>query len=254
MNILLLLAPLALLVLLGFILALHHKNNGIADVFWGLHFLALTLMAAFLFAEPNLRQLLLVLLVSVWAFRLALHIGRRNWSKGEDPRYTAMRKPWGKHQTLGTFLQVFLFQAILALLVVSPVLWAQFQVSNPALGILDFLGVAVWLFGFLFESIGDAQLARFVKTKKPGEIMTKGLWAYTRHPNYFGEVTQWWGIFLVVLSVPRGFAFVFGPILITCLILFVSGIPLLEKRYAGSPAWELYKKRTSVFFPWPPRK
>lgn len=247
------LAPFLLLIFSGFALALYRKNNGIADVFWGLYFWILTLSAFALFSDGSVRQILLFALVTLWALRLALHIGKRNWSKGEDPRYAAMRLRWGRHQILGSFLQVFVLQGLLAFIVISPVLWAMMNSTNT-LGLLDFFGLVLWCFGFLFESIGDAQLAAFVKTKKPGEIMTKGLWKYTRHPNYFGEVVQWWGIFLIVLAAPAPLWLAIGPLTITLLILFVSGVPLLEKHYEGNSAFEEYKKRTPVFIPWFPKK
>ncbi len=244
------LAPFVLLIFTGFFLALYRKNNGIADVFWGLYFWVLTLTAFILFSDASARAILLLGLVSLWALRLSLHIARRNWSKDEDPRYAAMRSAWGAHQVLGTFFQVFVLQAILAFIVISPVLWTLLNPVSGGLNGVDVLGLCVWVFGFLFETIGDAQLAAFVKTKKPGEVMTKGLWKYTRHPNYFGEVVQWWGIFIITLTVPHAAWFIVGPLTITGLILFVSGVPLLEKHYEGNPAFEAYKKKTSKFIPW----
>lgn len=237
----------------AFALAVFKRNNGVADVFWGLYFLVLTGGAFAFFAAPDLRQGILLSLVAIWGLRLSWHIGRRNWGKPEDPRYAAWRKDWGKWAGLRSYFQVFLLQGLLAVVIVSPVLWVM-QAPSVPFGLLDGLGLGVWLLGFLFESVGDAQLAAFVRTKKPGEIMTHGLWAYTRHPNYFGEVTQWWGLFIIALSVPGGLCFLGGPVTITALILFVSGVPLLEQRYAGNAAFEAYKKCTSLFVPWFPKK
>lgn len=247
-----LLVPLLVFLSLGFLVAHFKQDNSIADVLWGLYFILLTGLAFIFYAEPDLRQILSLVLVSIWGLRLSTHIFSRHWGKGEDPRYTDMKKTW-KWVALRSYVQVFLLQGILALLIVSPVLWVQIQTSAGKLGWLDGVGLGVWILGFLFEVIGDAQLGAFVKTKKPGEIMERGLWRYTRHPNYFGEVTQWWGLFIIALSVPYAWIFCFGPLLITGLILFVSGVPLLEKKYEGNPAWENYKKRTSKFIPWFPK-
>ena len=126
--------------------------------------------------------------------------------------------------------------------------------SNGDLKAFDYIGVVVWLIGFYFEVVGDLQLSRFLANpSNKGTLMTSGLWRYTRHPNYFGEVTQWWGIYLIAVSVPYGWVGIIGPALITILILKVSGIPLLEKHKAGQPEWEAYKSRTSKFIPLPPR-
>lgn len=247
-----LLVPLFVFLTGGFLIAHFKKDNSIADILWGLYFILLTGLAFVFYAEPDLRQVLMLVLVSIWGFRLSAHIFFRHWGKGEDPRYTEMKKSW-HFVALRSYFQVFFLQGVLALAIVSPLLWVQMQASAGALVWLDFLGLGVWIGGFFFEVIGDAQLGTFVKTKKPGEIMTRGLWRYTRHPNYFGEVTQWWGLFLMALTVPGAWAFFFGPLLITVLILFVSGVPLLEKRYEGNPAWEDYKKKTSKFIPWFPK-
>ena len=126
---------------------------------------------------------------------------------------------------------------------------------DAGVNLLDFIGVLVWIFGFFFESVGDAQLAKFIKDPvNKGKLMQQGLWRYTRHPNYFGEVTQWWGIWLIALSVSHGLLGIIGPITITILILFVSGIPLLEKKYTSRADFEEYKQTTSIFIPLPPRK
>ncbi len=247
-----LLAPLFIFLTLGFGIAHLKKDNSIADILWGLYFILLVAMALFFYAEPDSRQILSFVLVLIWGLRLSAHIFHRHWGKGEDPRYTEMKKNW-KHVALRSYFQVFLLQGLLALLIVSPVLWVHMHASAGPLTWLDFLGLGVWVLGYLFEVIGDAQLGAFIKVKKPGEIMRTGLWKYTRHPNYFGEVTQWWGLFLIALSVPGAWVFFFGPLLITLLILFVSGVPLLERRYEGNPQWEDYKKRTSIFIPWFPK-
>jgi steroid 5-alpha reductase family enzyme len=148
---------------------------------------------------------------------------------------------------------VYLLQGFFLFLIVLPVLLIN-KSAGISLGILDVLGVIVWVVGFYFEAMGDVQLARFIKNHaNKGKLMQSGLWAYTRHPNYFGEVTQWWGLWLIALSVPNGWLGSIGPITITFLILKVSGIPMLEKKMAENPEFAEYKRRVSVFFPLLPR-
>lgn len=243
-----LLGPLFLFLTVGFVVAALKKDNSIADILWGLYFILLVGTAFYLDGDFEVRKSLVLLLICIWGLRLSFHIFTRHWGKGEDPRYTEMKKNWN-WVLLRSYFQVFVLQGILATLIVAPEVWLMSQPSAGALGLMDFLGLAVWLFGFAFEFIADAQLAAFIKIKKPGQIMQTGLWKYSRHPNYFGEVTQWWGLFIVSLAAPFGWVFFFGPLTITLLILFVSGVPLLEKRYEGNPEWEAYKKRTPMFVP-----
>jgi steroid 5-alpha reductase family enzyme len=152
-----------------------------------------------------------------------------------------------------SFLQVFMLQGLLLLLVAIPVIFVN-QAPEAPLGWLDVLGLAIWMYGFAFEAIGDWQLLQFIRdpTNK-GRLMTTGLWRYTRHPNYFGEVTLWWGIWLMTLTLPGGWLTIIGPLTITTLILKVSGIPMLEKPYEERTDFQEYKRRTSVFFPLPPQ-
>jgi steroid 5-alpha reductase family enzyme len=232
--------------------SLLRKRNDVADIAWGLGFVILTWSALYLSGNYDERQLLVTGLVTLWGLRLAWHIMSRNRGKGEDYRYKAWREQWGKWFILRSYGQIYLLQGALLYIIILPVLYIQ-EESYRTLGVWDLIGVTVWAIGFLFEAVGDFQLRRF--TKEPsnkGKILTTGLWRYTRHPNYFGEVTQWWGIWLIALSVPGGFWTIIGPLTITYLIIFVSGIPMLEKRYAGNQEFENYKKKTSVFFPLPP--
>ncbi len=236
-----------------FVLSLLKKRNDMADVAWGLGFVLMTWTSFFLAGDSGPRGVLVGVLVSVWGLRLAWHIHKRNKGKAEDYRYLAWRQQWGKWFYLRSYLQVYLLQGFFLFLIVMPILLIN-QSAGTALGILDVLGVAVWLVGFYFEVVGDAQLARFIKNPaNKGKLMQSGLWAYTRHPNYFGEVTQWWGLWLVALAVPYGWLGVIGPITITILILKVSGIPLLEKKMMENPEFAEYRRRVSVFIPMPPR-
>lgn len=239
---------------LVFILALVKKNNGIVDIAWGLGFILVATAVFVLFGHGLPRQWLALALVWTWGHRLALHIYRRNRGREEDFRYAAWRRQWGKYFVIRSFAQIFMLQGVLLLLVIMPVLLIVGQ-EQPPLNLLDGLGLLVWLTGFFFETVGDRQLAVFIgDPANRGRLMSKGLWRFTRHPNYFGEAALWWGMGILALSAPRGWLGLFGPALITFLLLFVSGVPLLEKKYRGRPDWEEYKKRTSMFIPWFPRK
>ena len=239
---------------LWFVVSLIKKRNDVADVAWGLGFVLMTWLSFFLTDTSSTRGLLVGILVSIWGLRLAWHIHARNKGKAEDYRYLTWRKEWGQWFYLRSYFQVYLLQGTLLFLVVLPVLMINGSAGTD-LSLRNFIGVAVWLCGFYFESVGDAQLAQFIKdpTNK-GKLMQSGLWAYTRHPNYFGEVTQWWGIWLLALSAPNGVFGIIGPITITFLILKISGIPLLEKKMRENPEFAAYKKRVSMFFPLPPKK
>jgi steroid 5-alpha reductase family enzyme len=190
------------------------------------------------------------LLVTLWGLRLSLHVYLRNKDKPEDERYRKWREEWGKYVYIRSYFQAYLLQGALLFLIVLPVLIIN---MNPGgtWHIFSTLGVIVWIGGFFVEVVGDWQLAQFLKDpENKGELMTHGLWRYTRHPNYFGEVTLWWGIWIMALSVPYGWATVIGPITITVLILKVSGVPMLEEKMADHPDFAEYKKKTSMFIPW----
>lgn len=239
---------------LWFVVAQIKRRNDVADTAWGLGFVFLAWSSLLLSGELHARSVLATILVTIWGFRLAWHIHRRNRHKTEDPRYLEMSKSWGKWFFLRSYLQVFLLQGLLLFLIAT----AFIRINTTQFGHFsawDVIGLIVWLLGFYFESTGDAQLGQFKKDPaNAGKIMQTGLWKYTRHPNYFGEVTQWWGIYLMALSIPGGWSTVFSPLTITGLICFVSGVPLLEKKYAGRPDFEAYRKSTSIFFPLPPKK
>lgn len=236
-----------------FIAAQIRGRNDIADVAWGLGFILATIVSLLAGGIYPLRGLLVSGLVLLWGIRLAVHIHSRNRGKGEDKRYRQWREEWGTWFVLRSFLQVFLLQGILLLMVAVPVIFVNQAPATP-LGWLDLLGLAIWLTGFCFESVGDRQLLKFIRNPaNKGKLMTTGLWRYTRHPNYFGEVTLWWGIWLMTLTLSGGWLTIIGPLTITFLILKVSGIPMLEKHYEERADFQEYKRRTSPFFPLPPK-
>ena len=237
-----------------FLAAQIRGRNDIADVAWGLGFILVAAASLVSAGVYSARGLLVSGLVLVWGVRLALHIHSRNRGRGEDPRYRKWREEWGKWFVLRSFLQVFMLQGVLLLMVAAPVMFAN-QAPPAPLGRLDLIGLIVWLYGFGFEVIGDWQLRAFIRNPaNKGKLMTRGLWRYTRHPNYFGEVTLWWGIWLITLAVPGGWMTVIGPLTLTFLILKVSGIPMLEKPYEDRVDFQEYKRRTSAFFPLPPAR
>jgi steroid 5-alpha reductase family enzyme len=236
---------------LWFVVSLLKKRNDVADVAWGLGFVLMTWTSFFISGDSGVRGILVGVLVSIWGLRLAWHIHTRNKGKTEDYRYLAWRKEWGKYFYIRSYFQVYILQGVFLFLIVLPVLFIN-KSTGTMLGILDVLGLIVWLLGFYFEAVGDAQLAQFIKNpENKGKLMQNGLWAYTRHPNYFGEVTQWWGLWLIALSSPGGVWSIIGPLTITFLILKVSGIPMLEKKMEENPDFAEYKRRTSVFIPLP---
>jgi steroid 5-alpha reductase family enzyme len=237
-----------------FILAILVKDNSIADVAWGLGFIIVALSLLVLGGSFFPRQVLVTGMIVVWGLRLAIRIFRRNWGKGEDTRYRKWREEWGRLFLLRSYLQVFILQGAILLVNIMPVLIIH-TTSDATIGFLDVIGLLVWICGFLFESVGDWQLDRFVRDpKNRGKIMDTGLWRYSRHPNYFGEVTMWWGIFIIALSVPWGWIGVVGPMIITSMILFVSGVPMTERLMEKTPGFAEYRKKTSVFIPWFPKR
>lgn len=234
-----------------FVAALVAERNDLADVAWGLGFVVL---AAYLATTRpvDARDLLVYVPVAIWGFRLAGHLHFRNRGKPEDFRYRKWREEWGRWFVLRTWLQVFLFQGLLLLVIAAPLILSAVSAGPPP-GWLAATGLVVWGVGFAFEAIGDWQLERFKRDPdSEGRIMTEGLWRYTRHPNYFGEVTLWWGVFLIALPTEHGAWALISPVTVTVLILFVSGIPMLEEKYEGDPEFEEYRRRTSAFFPMPP--
>jgi len=232
------------------------RNASIVDAFWGLGFVLLAVVY-FVTTDGFIgRQILITSLVAVWGLRLSLYILWRNWGQGEDYRYRAFREKAGEKFWWVSFFQVFLLQGVLLWLISAPVLAAQFYGSPDGLTVVDGLGALVWGVGFFFEAVGDWQLVRFkADPANKGKVMDSGLWRYTRHPNYFGDATAWWGYFVIAAGTVEGLWTVFSPILMTMLLLRVSGVALLEKAQVQTkPQYRAYIESTSAFLPWFPRR
>lgn len=237
-----------------FVIALLKKDNSIVDVAWGIGFILVALLTFFLSGGFPWRQIVVTGLVCIWGTRLSFYIYRRNKGRGEDFRYARWRKNWGRLFVLRSYFQIFMLQGILLLIIAFPVMLVNGSEAK-AFSLWDAAGIGLWLTGFFFEALGDYQLSRFKKDpQNKGKLMTQGLWRLTRHPNYFGEATLWWGIFLIALSAENGWTAVISPVFITFLLLRVSGVTMLEKKYAGNRAYEEYARKTSSFFPWFPKK
>ncbi|MDR3646831.1 MAG: DUF1295 domain-containing protein [Candidatus Babeliales bacterium] len=236
-----------------FIISIIKKRNDIADVAWGTGFIVACISALFLNNVIYFRSVLATTLVFIWGVRIATHIYLRNKDKKEDYRYLELTAQWGQWFYLRSYLQIFLLQGFILIIIATPVLFINtFYFINYSF--YDILGFIIWLIGFIFETVSDWQLGQFLKNPtNKGKILQTGLWQFSRHPNYFGEVTQWWGLYCIALALPYGFATIIGPLTITFLILYVSGIPLLEKSLTLNPYFKEYAKRTSKFFPLPPR-
>lgn len=250
---------LALYMTTWFLVSQIRKRNDLADIAWGLGFVVVALFGISLNTQRSTASIVPVILTAIWGIRLATHIYLRNKNKSEDFRYAAWRKQWGKWFILRSLLQVFLLQGLLLLLVVQPVLITSALAKEITVSSWFIAGFIVWFFGFFFEAVGDWQLRVFLKkASSKGKIMDQGLWKYTRHPNYFGEVTQWWGLWLICCAsdVTTSLKLIgaAGPLSITVLILFVSGIPLLEKKYADNKQYQAYAKKTSKFIPLDPKE
>jgi steroid 5-alpha reductase family enzyme len=237
-----------------FLLAVIFSDNSIADIAWGPGFILTAIVVMSYNAANGPGNILVTSLVAIWGLRLGIRIFRRNAGRGEDWRYRKWRREWGRYFYLRSFLQVFMLQGAILLVNAAPVIIVNTAPAERP-GVLAWIGAAVWIVGFFFESVGDLQLDRFIKNESNrGTILDTGLWRYTRHPNYFGEVTMWWGLFIIALESPLGYIGIIGPAIITLMILFVSGVPMTERAMADDPAFQAYKKRTSMFIPWFPRK
>lgn len=246
-------AIIAVFITILFILSLILKRNDIADVAWGTGIFLVALVNYFIGGAGDV-SLVLTVLAGLWGVRLTLRIFFRNRKKAEDFRYKKWREDWGRWFYVRSFFQVYLLQGFLMCVVGYSFIHAGVYGGASKLHFVSMAGLLVWLVGYFFEVVGDWQLDTFIRNKpKKDSVLSTGLWRYTRHPNYFGEVTMWWGIWLMVATLPMGYIALISPLTITFLILKVSGIPLLEKSFADNSNFQEYKKHTSAFFPLPPR-
>ena len=244
----------AVLMLGTWLLSLVLRNASIVDIVWGLGFVVVAWVTRLTADGDTARQNLLTVLVTLWGLRLALHLARRNIGHGEDFRYVLMRRKYGDRFPLVSLVTVFAFQGLMMWVVSLPVQLGQAD-GGVSVGPLAAFGVMLWLVGFLFEAVGDAQLTRFKKDpSNAGKVMDRGLWSLTRHPNYFGDAVQWWGIGVIAAEAGTAAIGLVGPALMTYLLMRVSGVPMLERGMAKRrPGYEDYVRRTSAFFPRPPK-
>lgn len=231
-------------------------DASIVDIFWGIGFV-IACWIYFTGATDGYpaRKWLLGMLVTVWGMRLSTHILIRNWGKGEDFRYARWRADAGGKWWWQSYFKVFLLQGFLLWLISAPLLAAQTSPHPARLTALDYLGIAVWVIGFFFEAFGDWQLSRFkADPAHRDQLLTSGLWRYTRHPNYFGDAAQWWGYYLLALAA-GGWGTIFSPLLMTFLLVRVSGAAMLERTLVETkPGYREYMQSTSAFVPRPPRR
>jgi steroid 5-alpha reductase family enzyme len=250
-----LVAVLAMMTLV-WLASLVRRDASIVDVYWGPGFV----VAAWIYRAgreaPSVRGDVVVALVTLWGLRLALHIFRRGRGKGEDYRYREMRERAPGSFALRSLVSVFWLQSVLLWVISVPLFVAQRGGGSSILGAFDVLGLALFVPGFAFEAISDWQLASFKRDpQNVGRVMDRGLWRYSRHPNYFGDAVVWWAFFCFAAATPGGWWTVYGPLLMTLLLLRVSGVTLLEvKLLETKPAYRRYAEETNAFLPWFPRR
>jgi steroid 5-alpha reductase family enzyme len=248
---------LVVLFILAFVLWIVSRikhDVGIVDSFWSLLILAAGLCFLF-FSNTSMteKHVVIVLLLAAWAIRLSAHITWRNWGQEEDSRYQAIRENNQPDFEFKSLYIVFLLQAFLAMIVALPMM--SIFASDAAIDTLDYIAFALWVFGMFFEAVSDMQLARFkASSDNRGKVLDSGLWRYSRHPNYFGEFCIWWAFFLFAVSSGYWWSIV-SPLLMTVLLLKVSGVSLLESTISERrPEYADYSKKTNAFFPWLPKK
>jgi steroid 5-alpha reductase family enzyme len=245
-----------IMMLLGWFISLIYRNVTIVDTLWGLGFIMIAWLTFFMADGFYGRKMLITLLVTLWGLRLSLHLTLRNWGHGEDPRYESWREKSGDRFWLVSLFKVFVLQAVFMWAIALALQWGQFSSVPAKFTALDYAGTGVWVIGFFFEAISDWQLSRFkADPSNKGRVMDQGLWAYSRHPNYFGECLIWWGIFLITLATPSSGWTIISPIIITVVLLKMTGVPMMEKTIVHTrPGYSNYIARTNSFFPWFPQK
>jgi steroid 5-alpha reductase family enzyme len=245
----------AALMITVWVISVAVRDASIVDIVWGLGFVLVAWVTFLVGDGVDERRLLLAVLVTVWGVRLAGYLAWRNLGTGEDPRYRAMRRHWGERFWIVSLVTVFVTQGVIMYVVSLPVQLAGAADAPTDLGPLAWAGVALWAVGLFFEAVGDWQLARFkADPANEGQVMDRGLWRYTRHPNYFGDFCVWWGIFVVAAETGPARWGVIGPIVMSVMLMKYSGVGMLEKSIdKRRPAYAEYRRRTSTFFPRPPK-
>ncbi|HSG67669.1 MAG TPA: DUF1295 domain-containing protein [Bacteroidales bacterium] len=231
-------------------------NVSIVDIFWGIGFVVVNAIYFYLSGNSHPRNIILLVLVTLWGLRLAIYLGLRNYGKGEDFRYREFRKKYGESRYWWiSYFQTFLLQAGLMMIISLPLLGANYFTSTDGLHWIDYLAIFIWTVGIIFEAGGDFQLARFKgNPQNKDKVLDTGLWRYTRHPNYFGDSAVWWAYGLFCIAAGSYWPAI-GSIVMTLLIIKVSGVALLEKSLSGKkPEYREYIRKTSPFFPWLPKK
>ena len=231
-----------------FLISIFLQDNSYADVFWGIGFLLVTGYTFLARENFFFHQIVLSFLVTLWGFRISLYIlSKKIKTHGEDFRYKQWRDTW-KYFYVRSFFQIYILQGILLFIISLPIIFVNQDLRPSPSIFFTVIGALIALAGLIFETTADLQLSKFMKIKKPWEIFTKGLYAYSRHPNYFWESVFWLGISVIAFPVhPFSFISFFT---ITYLLLYVSGVPMLEKKYEGNKAFEEYKKKVNMFVPW----
>lgn len=242
----------ATLMLLTWLLSLRLKDVSIVDIGWGFGFVVVAWTAWFSAHPP--RNFVMPWLVTVWGLRLSGYLFRRNHGKPEDYRYQAMRRKWGDRFPLVSLLTVFVLQGVVMWVVSLPVQMGTASATHSR-DWLMLLGCIVWGIGLFFEAVGDRQLARFKSNPdSAGRVLDRGLWRYTRHPNYFGDFLVWWGLYAVAMATCNAWWTIVGPVAMSVFLMRVSGVTLLEKTlHQTKPEYAAYVRRTNAFFPGPPR-
>ena len=250
------LATLLVLMTIGWLISLRLHNVGIVDIFWGPAIATAGWVYVLSSQITSIRQLVVLVFLHLWAIRLSIYLARRSWRKPEDKRYQQMRRNRGPSFRWSSLFVVFWLQAGVGWIVSLPLLVSLGSGSSAALGIFDVLGMMLFFTGFTCEVLADWQLTRFNSNpNNAGTVLDRGLWRYSRHPNYFGEALLWWGFWCMSGSFVGGIATIVSPVLVTVLLLKVSGVSMLEKLLTDTkPGYLDYTARTSAFVPWFPKK
>jgi steroid 5-alpha reductase family enzyme len=232
------------------------KDVSFVDSFWAIGFLFVALMTYNMTGGETDRRLLILVITAVWSLRLGSYLFLRWRREGPDGRYVALLKRSGGNIHVASLTKVFLLQGPILWIVSLPVQLGMIQAEPADLGVLAYVGIALAVIGFFFESVGDYQMTRFkADPSNHGKVMDKGLWAYTRHPNYFGDACVFWGLYLIAAETSLGMWSFMGPLLLNWTLVKWSGAALLERRLKVSrPGYVEYLERTSSFIPWPPRR